>query len=480
MQPPTALLGGRYRFTAKIEAGTKAPTWLARDELANQEVVASVLGAARVAALMGVVGLRHANLAAIVEVVDEPEPSAVPGGGSAGSVVVVAEHVGGKTLHQHMKSQRLTPAEAVTLWIRLCRGVAALHASGGAHGAISPRSIVLEPGYQRAAPTLTQLLAPTSGAYCAPERLQGRGPSSADDTWALHATLFAALTGTPPFRGDTKDQLLASIASGQQHKLTEQGIKDETLEELLTLGLTANLSRRRQTVDQLIEALERWTPKSEMDAASEWDDDPRTIVASNDEAIQAMMRASDPGEIKHSLPPVPLADPGEDDSTLAHQPLPDVSRGSTTDEEEATTVMERPDDAMVQQYVAQRFGKPEPAAPTPHTLPTHDPFPSPPPPPPPPAPAANPFMSPQPPATSGFPSPQQAAFPPPASQAFPPSIPGAPPTGIPLLPGGSPMLDDVEIRQAGRRPIIVLISIVVFIALAIAVLMFLNHRGVIT
>lgn len=477
MQPPTALLGGRYRFTAKIEAGTKAPTWLARDELANQEVVASVLGAARIAALMGVVGLRHPNLAAIVEVVDQPEPDAVPGGGPAGSVVVVAEHVTGKTLHQHMKAQRLTAAEAVTLWIRLCRGVAALHASGGAHGAISPRSIVLEPGYQRAAPTLTQLLAPTSGAYCAPERLQGRGPSSADDTWALHATLFAALTGTPPFRGDTKDQLLASIASGQMHKLSELGVKDESLEELLTLGLTANLSRRRQSVDQLIEGLERWSPKSEMDVSSEWDDDPRTVVASNEEAIQAMMRASDPGELKHSLPPVPLVD---DDETLAHQPLPHQPLPSATtsnpDEEEATTVMERPDEAQVQEYLAS-LKRPAAVAPTPPTVPTHDPFPSPPPP----AAAPNPFQTPMaPPVAGGFPGAQQAAFPPPPSQAFPPSIPVAPPTGIPLLPGGGPALDDVEIRHAGRRPILVLISIVVFIALLIAVLMYLNYRGVIT
>lgn len=472
MQPPTALLGGRYRFTAKIEAGTKAPTWLARDELANQEVVASVLGAARIAALMGVVGLRHPNLAAIVEVVDQPEPDAVPGGGAAGTVVVVAEHVTGKTLHQHMKAQRLTAAEAVTLWIRLCRGVAALHASGGAHGAISPRSIVLEPGYQRAAPTLTQLLAPTSGAYCAPERLQGRGPSSADDTWALHATLFAALTGTPPFRGDTKDQLLASIASGQIHKLSELGVKDESLEELLTLGLSANLSRRRQNVDQLIEALERWSPKSEMDASSEWDDDPRTVVASNEEAIQAMMRASDPGELKHSLPPVPL---DHDDETLAHQPIPVPA--ANTDEEEATTVMERPDEAAVQEYLAS-LKRPAPAAPAP-PVPTRDPFPSPPPPAPPAAP--NPFQQPMAqPMAGGFPNPQQAAFPPPASQAYPPSIPGAPPTGIPLLPGGGPALDDVEIRQAGRRPILVLVSIVVFIALLLAVLMFLNYRGVIT
>ncbi len=497
MQPPTALLGGRYRFTAKVEAGTKAPTWLAHDEQASQDVVASVLGAARVAALMGVVGLRHASLAAIVEVLDKPETDAVPGGATAGTVVVVAEHVSGKTLHQRVKTQRLTPAEAVTLWVRLCRGVSALHASGGAHGAISPRSIVLEPSAGRSAPILTQLLAPTSGAYCAPERLQGRGPSSADDTWALHATLFAALTGSPPFRGDTKDQLLASIASGQIQKLSELGVRDSGLEELLTLGLTANLSRRHATADQLIEALERWSPAdrpSEGDA-SEWDEDPMTVVASSDEHVQKMMNQGDPSEMGRSMPPVPLGEGEGDDEhgsvNEASGALPDLGAPNLgDDEEESTTVMERPDDPAIRELLARGPQQPPAVPPDPFPSPPPAPIAAPPQPPPPTPPAAATAPEPAPPAPPPpapsmaqpvvAPAPLEAAFPPPASAAFPPSIPGAPPTGIPLRPGGGPALDDIEIRAAGRRPILVLVGIVIAIALGIGILLYLNSRGVIT
>lgn len=318
---PTAPLSGRYRFKSRLDAGTKAPTWLAEDESTGKDVVASVLPTARVAALMGVVGLKHAHLAGIIEVVDNPAAEAVPDGAPASGAVIVAEHVGGKTLHQALKTARLTPAEAITLWIRLCQGVAALHAAGGAHGAISPRSIVIELAGGRQGPILTQLLAPTSGAYCAPERLQGRGPSGAD-TWALHSTLFSALTGSPPFRGD-KDQLLKSIASGQLQRLKDLGVNDEGLQELLSLGLVANTARRRGTAEQMIEALERWEPRSE--GASEWED-VATVVATSTEDIARAMRDDRPAPMP-SIPPVPVeAEPEPPPAPPPPPPPPGVPR----------------------------------------------------------------------------------------------------------------------------------------------------------
>jgi len=494
MSAPTALLSGRYRFKAKLDAGTKAPTWLATDEQSGNEVVASALPTARVAALMGVVGLKHAHLAGIVAVVDSPEPDALPEGAPAGGAVVVAEYVPGKTLHQALKAARLTPAEAVTLWIRLCQGVAALHASGGAHGAISPRCIVVEPSVDRQGPILTQLLSPTSGAYCAPERLQGRGPSSADDTWALHAVLFSALTGSPPFRGDTKDQLLKSIASGQLQRLKDFGLNDEGLQELLASGLVANTARRRTAADQLVEALERWEPRSE--AASEWED-VATVVASSTEDMAAAMRyepAPAPAPML-SIPPVPVEAEPEPEPEPAPAPpaplaFPVADAGSPFDDEnDQTTVMGRPPIDDIRSALAAPSEPPAldlpvvpPKAPPPRAAPQipASPFDATPPPPSAPLPAAPPAAAPPQPMyggpAAGFPAPG-SAFPPPIS-AFPPSIPGPPPTGIALPPG---TLDDEEqIRRASRRPILVLIGIVVLVAIGVGVLLFLNYRGVIT
>lgn len=260
MTTPSVPLGGRYLYKSMVEAGTKAPTWLASDQRTGTVVVAASLDPVRVAALREAVGVQQDHLAAIIEVVDNPDPGATPPGTPEAASVVVADHVGGKTLHEVLSTATLSPTEAVALLIPLCRAVGALHARGGAHGAISPRAVVVDPSDGRPGPVLTQLIAQTRGPYCAPERLQGRGWSAADDTWALHALLFAAITGTPPFPGQTKDELLQSIASGHIRKLADLGVRDAKLEGLIEAGLIANFARRRNGVPQLVEALESWQP----------------------------------------------------------------------------------------------------------------------------------------------------------------------------------------------------------------------------
>lgn len=595
MQAPTALLGGRYRYSSPVKAALKAPTWLAIDLQTNSEVVASALPTGRVAALMGVVGLKHPHLAAILQVVDTPDPAALPEGTPEGAAVVVAEHVQGRTLHQYLKTSRMTPAEAVTLWLRLCQAAATLHASGGAHGAISPRSILLEPKDGRSGPVLTQLLAATSGAYCAPERLQGRGPSSSDDTWALHAALFAALTGVPPYRGETKDQLLQSIVSGQLQRLADFGVGDESLHDLLQSGLVANLARRRTTVEQLVESLETWEPAPLSAAASEWEEDAATVVGDDSEAMAALMRQPAPGE---SLPPVPLGD-DDDGPTLAeppkrpplprpgkpaavpraapapprpkappaptpaaHQPEPPAPEPEPgwqapepepaapaafspepvvatqplatqplateplateplameppaaeapaeapvpqpydepnpyDDEDDATTIMGGEPLADIRRVLAGDSDAPPPAPPAAMPAAEQPPaggmplaYPQTPfdaTPPPPPAPYGGPFDPSQAGAQPGYPpagySPdaQQPAvypgpgFPPADAGPYLPSVP-APPMDLQVGP-----IDENEIRKASRGPLIALGVIVAVLVLAIAVLLFLNSRGLIT
>jgi serine/threonine protein kinase len=336
--------------------------------------------------------------------------------------------------------------------------------------------------------------------------LQGRGPSSADDTWALHAVLFAALTGGPPFRGDTKDQLLQSIASGQLGRLSDFGISDPSLQEIVEAGLIANLARRRANVDQLLEALERWEPRSERSPqAADWEEDAATVVASNSDEVAAMMEGAVRGAAAMagpSMPPVPVSD--YDDTQAERQP-PDMARGYE-DEDDQTTVMDREPVEEVRRAVAQHMAKgappPRRAPPPPgfasatqrietpgssenpydHTTPyLHSPFADEPPvsgePPEIPSAAFGPRSpAPQPPTQpGGFPHP--AAFPPAAPQfssAYPPSIPAPGPTGIQIP------VEDVEFRKANRKPLVVIAILLVLIALGMTVLLILNYRGVIT
>ena len=47
--------------------------------------------------------------------------------------------------------------------------------------------------------------------YMAPEQLEGTGADAAADMWALGATLYTAVEGTPPFDGATLTALMAAI-----------------------------------------------------------------------------------------------------------------------------------------------------------------------------------------------------------------------------------------------------------------------------
>ena len=132
-----------------------------------------------------------------------------------------------------------------------------MHQFGGLHGAISPRCIVVEPRGSEVAPVLTQLLAAPNGPYCAPERLRGGGPDAADDVWALHALLYAALTGAAPFSGTTREELVASMEQGPK-ALAQLGLDDELLARILVRGLVPDRGNRVADAATLRDELDEW------------------------------------------------------------------------------------------------------------------------------------------------------------------------------------------------------------------------------
>jgi hypothetical protein len=517
MQAPTKLLADRYRFKQSLDLGAKTITWIAVDEQTRREVVASALPSARVAALFGVVGLRHPHLASICEVVSDPDAAVIPGGVRVrGAGVVVAELVRGQTLHMALKQGAASPEVNVRWWLGLCDAVRAMHQAGGAHGAISPRSIVVQPSDGRQPPVLTQLLAPSSGAYCAPERLQGRGPGAADDVWALHAALFTALTGSPPFKGDTKDQLVLSMASGRILQLADFGVNSHDLQGLIDQGLTADLARRCSDVSELTAQLEAFLTLSErtetmagpplhVPDAREWEEDAATHV--QDEAQQAASLAAvaqqPPAAPIQSLPPVTVED--------------DMPQDVGDDDEDATTVMHQPSIDEIEAALRSAAARmPRPLAPEPE----EDPYPSP---------RVMPIPLPEPVATfdddttiNDMPQPiasepptaimsrDELPFPPPPRPAnfaapaapggyepaprplperfvdsgYPPAISSFPPpiAALPTAQGpnfGAEALQptDVSVRKASRGPLIVLFAILFLIAIGIGVAMFFNYRS---
>jgi hypothetical protein len=90
--------------------------------------------------------------------------------------------------------------DPIALWLRV---IAALDR---VHGALSPDSVIVG---DDGAIVLTARAA--IGPYTAPELLRGGAPTHASDQFAVCASLWELLLGTPPFRGATPGALAVAM-----------------------------------------------------------------------------------------------------------------------------------------------------------------------------------------------------------------------------------------------------------------------------
>jgi len=314
MTAPETPLAGRYRFVRRIQAGQKTIAWLVSDLTSDRQLVASALGASRLKALKPALGVRHKYLAAIVEVVEDPDPAEIPSDGAVvhAAAVALAEIVSGLTLHDQLKGGSLGVSDSVAVLAGICDATEALHDALAAHGAISPRSILIAPSVPRPSPVLLQLVAPTSGAYSTPERLLGQGPTPEDDVWALHASLYTSLTGSAPFEGASKDALVSAMQSDRRKPLSDFDIDEPGLQALLDRGF-ADASERTKNVGELKQGLYDWLRARvpQRDSLSElappsldWDEPapviesapPIALYSDEDESSPAKPSAAEPVE----------------------------------------------------------------------------------------------------------------------------------------------------------------------------------------
>ena len=260
MPDPRLPLAGRFAFAGLLRTSQGPRRWLATESDSGRRVIAVAMEAGRLATLESAKGVKHRNLAGVVEVVRDVDPQSLPEGvviPTAGGVAV-AEYTPGVTLKTQLEAGPVNAAKAVAWTLRLAESVQALHQAGGVHGAISTRSVVAEPEARKIAPVLSQLLAQPVGAFCPPERLRGAVETSADDVWALHAVLFAMLTREPPFKGVARDVLLKSMLSGRPKPLSTFGIDEPVLDEILVRGLVGEKRLRVTDLPELVQTLDGW------------------------------------------------------------------------------------------------------------------------------------------------------------------------------------------------------------------------------
>ena len=148
------------------------------------------------------------------------------------------EYVEGKTLRELLSvEKKLSATSAVEIAAQIVSALAAAHRAGITHRDIKPENVMMHPdgyvkvldfgiakisvgsddfseneGVSNAAENLTghgDLIGTVR--YMSPEQLTGEKIDERTDIWSLGVVFYEMLTGTPPFEGNDKSELIAAI-----------------------------------------------------------------------------------------------------------------------------------------------------------------------------------------------------------------------------------------------------------------------------
>jgi hypothetical protein len=235
MNEGNRLLVGRYALRTPLGEGGMGVVWRARDTLLGRVVAIKqvrlpaelpdqrragtqqrILREARAAAR-----LNHPGAVTVHDVVQD-----------GGEIFIVMELVEAPNLEQVVARQGPLPAErAARLGLEVLAALESAHRAGVVHRDVKPSNILLpaDAGAKLSDFGIAQLQGDPqltasgavlgSPAYMAPEQARGEvGPAA--DLWSLGASLYFAVSGRPPFVGDSVMATLAAVALTEPEPLS--------------------------------------------------------------------------------------------------------------------------------------------------------------------------------------------------------------------------------------------------------------------
>lgn len=212
--------------------------------------------------------LRESHAAAILQ-----EPHVIPihdWGEIDHTLYIDMRLVNGRTLHEILERQALTPERAIDIIRQVAAALDAAHANGLIHRDVKPQNIIVTPddfaylvdfgiAEARGETHLTMTgYQVGSFAYMAPERLNSNQPATAAvDVYALACVLYEALTGRQPFTGGHQQVIAGHLSSlPPRPSAVRKGIP-AALDEVIARGMAKDPDDRYGSAGALARAAKR-------------------------------------------------------------------------------------------------------------------------------------------------------------------------------------------------------------------------------
>jgi serine/threonine protein kinase len=274
-------LADRYELSERIGAGGMGTVWRARDTLLGRDVAVKILHEglasdaafaerfrreARAAARLG-----HPNIAAVYDT-----------GEHEGMPFIVMELVDGESLHTRIKRDGpLSVRDTVGITRPVLAALGHAHARGLVHRDMKPGNVLISQSGdikvvdfgiakgvgEGTSVTRTGALMGTA-AYLSPEQVEGHQATLQSDLYALGCLMFAALTGAPPYEGDS------AVAVAMRHLRdpvpsvrARRPDVPVALERVLARSLEKDPARRYASAAEMDAALRKIAPGTLPDTA---------------------------------------------------------------------------------------------------------------------------------------------------------------------------------------------------------------------
>jgi serine/threonine protein kinase len=272
-----SVLAEKYRLDSVLGVGAMGAVWQATNLLLDARVAIKLAHAELAGGSFRARLQLEARAAAafvhpgIVRVFDVGETD-------AGDPFIVMELLQGATLAQMTSQGRLSAQRAVQIVLPIVDALAAMHARGVVHRDMKPDNLLVALEDQRVQPKILDFgIAISNDPHGAPLAINDGGvlvgsleymsPEQAEasedidhrtDIWSICVVLYEAIAGEMPFDASEAMLLLRAIIMDDPLPLTDRGVADEQLWDIVRVGLKKDRESRHASMSALGKKLARW------------------------------------------------------------------------------------------------------------------------------------------------------------------------------------------------------------------------------